>query len=156
MDKMKILVLTALLCCSVIRGAIHDESSMDNNYLCSNIEVREVASNLDYDLQATYPKLKRAAMWFGPRMGKRGPDVYDEVTAGSQPDDLMNNIQVLLKRELDGKLGPDSPWIVYLVTGKWIILLIISKLYFFPCRISQQIHDAPNGPRNRGEVLGTA
>lgn len=120
MDKCTILVLAVLLCSVAhVRTAIHDESSMDNNYnLCSNVEVREVASNLDFETGGGggYQKLKRAAMWFGPRMGKRGPDSFEEL---GSPDDQPNNIQVLLKRELEGKLGPDSPWIVYLVTGKF-------------------------------------
>lgn len=83
------------------------------------MDVREVASNLDYEPQSSggYKKSKRAAMWFGPRMGKRGPDSYED-TGASSPDDMMNNIKVLLKRELEGQLSPDSPWIVYLVTGK--------------------------------------
>lgn len=119
MNRKSALVLLLVLCSSLFVQAMNEGVMASLTNLCSNIEVREVASNFQYDTQGEQ-KAKRSAIWFGPRMGKRGPhqDAYEEQGANALPEDLMNSVQVLLKRELDEKLGPDSSWVVYLVNGE--------------------------------------
>lgn len=111
-----------VLCYALLNQATNEGALASAMNLCSNIEVREVASNFDNGLAGEY-KAKRSAMWFGPRMGKRGPhsDAFEEQQGqGSTiPEDLLTNVQVLLKRELEDRLGADSQWVVYLVNGEW-------------------------------------
>lgn len=113
--------LTVLVLCYTLLSQATNEGAMASAManLCSNIEVREVVSNFDNGLSGEY-KAKRSAMWFGPRMGKRGPhlDAFEEQQGSTIPDDLLTNVQVLLKRELEDRLGADSQWVVYLVNGK--------------------------------------
>lgn len=132
--------------------------------LCSNIEVRTLASNVN-DWQGYGPKAKRAAVWFGPRMGKRDPS-YDGVEEESVNSEelLLGNIHALLKRELDEKLGPDSQYIVYLVNGEKRMRRISGYnsttndpfLTFLSHRTPKQVHDPAYGPRVGRTVLGTA
>ena len=105
--------------CLLAQGYSSDGAMAQLVNLCSNIEVRALASSYS-DLQGYRPKAKRSSIWFGPRMGKREPSAeYLEPEFNSvSAEDLLGNIHGLLKRELDEKLGPDSQWVVYLVNGE--------------------------------------
>lgn len=113
------LTIALVLSCSLLSQAYHEGALAQLVNLCSNIQVRAVASNYN-DLQGYGggKVVKRQALWFGPRMGKRDPsDAYED---NEVQEDLLGNVHGLLKRELEEKLGPDSQWVVYLVNGKWI------------------------------------
>lgn len=122
MVRHRVIVFLAVLLCSSMSAQAYNEGAFTSSAdLCSNIEVREVASNINYnDVQRYAPKKKRASIWFGPRMGKRDPhtDAALEDQMSSIPEEVLNNVHVLLKRELEEKLGPDSQWLVYLVNGE--------------------------------------
>lgn len=115
-----VVILAVLLCSSLTAKGFNEGAFASLTDLCSNIEVREVASNINYnDVQRYSPKGKRASIWFGPRMGKRDPhtDAAFEDQTLPIPEEVLNNVHMLLKRELEEKLGTDSQWLVYLVNG---------------------------------------
>lgn len=80
--------------------------------LCSNIEIRELASTMEPQNDRM---TKRAAMWFGPRMGKRGSNLGNPLEQDEAlPEELLNTIREYLKL-MDSKLGPNSGLTMYLV-----------------------------------------
>lgn len=117
----KCIVVLAMLLCSycMLVEAFNDGSFAAINDPCSNIQVRALASKWNMN---EIRRGKRASIWFGPRMGKRDPfrdELEGQLNAALPvPDELLNNVHLLLTRELDDKLGPDSQWVVFLVNGE--------------------------------------
>lgn len=109
-----LIFLSVLLCSSLVVRAYSEGAIGQLLNLCSNVEVRAIAAN---DYQSYSPKAKRSAIWFGPRMGKRqeNSDLAEEQIMPMFPAEIHE----FIKRELDDKLGPDAPWVVYLVNGEW-------------------------------------